>query len=49
MFDEFARCRLALYGAIFFAFMGFGGRITGIEPLNNQQIGRASCRERVWY
>jgi hypothetical protein len=36
MFDEFARCRLALYGAIFFAFMGFGGRITGIEPLNNQ-------------
>ena len=36
MFDEFARCRLALYGAIFAAFMGFGGRITGIEPLNNQ-------------
>jgi hypothetical protein len=36
MFDEYARCRLALYAAIFFAFLGFGGRLTGLEPLNNQ-------------
>lgn len=36
MFDEYARCKFALYAAIFLAFMGFGGRLTGIEPLNNQ-------------
>jgi hypothetical protein len=36
MFDEYARCKFALYAAIFLAFMGYGGRITGIEPLNSQ-------------
>lgn len=36
MFDEYARCKFALYAAIFTAFLGFGGRLTGIEPLNNQ-------------
>lgn len=36
MFDEYARCKFGLYAAIFLAFMGFGGRLTGIEPLNSQ-------------
>lgn len=36
MFDEDSRCRFALYLGFFLTLLGYGGRFTGLEPLNNQ-------------
>lgn len=36
MLDEAARAKTALYAAIFLTFLGYTGRMTGLEPMHNQ-------------
>lgn len=36
MLDETARAKTALYAAIFLTFIGYTGRMTGLEPVNSQ-------------
>ncbi len=36
MFEEDSKCKFTLYLAFFITFLGYSGRYTGIEPINNQ-------------